>query len=150
MLHIHLCHLCQLIVYTSPIYGLGCQHEQSGIRSCNKAPITFKFHPYRCRTPRASTSPRGPRDAPPRRPMEMALARPPRCSCCCRKKTAFHFALFGTFGTFSHFSLPYPPPLLLFSLFFWRGTPWTRTLRQAEHTPPHKRFARRDENYRAL
>eukprot|EP00964_Phaeocystis_antarctica_P120976 scaffold84695_cov62-Phaeocystis_antarctica.AAC.3 len=46
----------------------------------------------------------------------MALARP-RCSCCCRKKTAFHFALFGTFGTFSHFSLPlYPPPLLLFSL----------------------------------
>ena len=46
MLHIHLCHVCQLIVYTSPIYGLGCQHEQSGIRSCNKAPITFKFHPY--------------------------------------------------------------------------------------------------------
>ena len=43
MLHIHLCHLCQLIVYTSPIYGLGCQHEQSGIRSCNKAPITLIF-----------------------------------------------------------------------------------------------------------
>ena len=31
---------------------------------------------------------------------------------------AFHFALFGTFGTSSHFSLPYPPPLFLFSLFF--------------------------------
>ena len=43
MLHIHLCHLCQLIVYTSPIYGLGCQHEQSGIRSCNKAPITLFY-----------------------------------------------------------------------------------------------------------
>eukprot|EP00964_Phaeocystis_antarctica_P117085 scaffold80913_cov102-Phaeocystis_antarctica.AAC.2 len=26
--------------------------------------------------------------------------------------------LFGTFGTFSQFSLPYPPPRLLFSLFF--------------------------------
>ena len=40
------------------------------------------------------------------------------------KKTAFHFALFGTFGTFSHFSLPYPPPLLLFSLCFMKGKFW--------------------------
>ena len=30
---------------------------------------------------------------------------------------AFHFALFGTFGTSSHFSLPHPPPLFLFSFF---------------------------------
>ena len=29
---------------------------------------------------------------------------------------------------------------------FLTGTHWTRMFRQAGHTPPHQRFARRDEN----
>ena len=43
----------------------------------------------------------------------------------------------------------FPPaaPLSGAEALFLTGTPWTRMFRQAGHTPPHQRFARRDENY---
>ena len=70
--------------------------------------------PPRCRTPRASTSPRGSQDAPARRPMEMALARHRRCSYCLSLPLKRALSLIRTF---SHFSLPYPPLQPLSPLF---------------------------------
>ena len=58
-----------------------------------------------------------------------------------RGTTLWHF--FALFAPLS------PSPITLLP-FFWRGTLWTRMFRQAGHTPPHQRVARRDENKNLL
>ena len=78
-------------------------------------------HPHRCWTPRASASPRGSRDAPARWLMDMALARPRRCS---------EHVLFSqaerAFLLFLHFSHAPPSPPQTWERCAGRGVPQLR------------------------